>query len=330
MIKWKIFSLCAAALTLSAAAALSTSDNTAILTKADTASQISNSTSTSASENPENVKDAANLADDTLPANHDTIISKKSEKDMVWHKMLNSIDYYDTISGTTIYNIGNDVTNCLLVNFSSDLVHGKAYTTAVSVSTDKPQELLSAESITKSSPDSSVTIFCDGEDVYTLDNTAKSYTVDENFAVKRENVRPIADNERYWVNENNESCCFYRSDATNTGYAKRCIFSQELAIGCLHDFNLWSIDTIKEYNGRKCYVISGTPEEEYGKKQGVENFTFYVDYETGVLLRYEGYSSSGELVRFLYTDNMEIDEGVYINEKIDLSMYKEDVRTAIN
>ncbi len=237
--------------------------------------------------------------------------------------MLNSIDYYDSISGTTVYNVGKDINNCMVINFESDVETGKAFTTVEQINSSKPYELFDETSAAEFNLKSNVTIVSDGESVYELDNLKKTYTLDNNAAVKREDTSSIPDDERYWINEDGEPCCFYRGDATNTGYAKRCIFSQELAIGYLHDFNLWSVDSIEEYNGRKCYIISGTADEEYGKKLNVEKFKLCVDFETGVLLKYEGYSSDGELTHFLYTDNIKINEGISPIIMPNLSKYTE-------
>lgn len=283
---------------------------------------LTNAENTSALENTKSVQ-MTTVPDDGIFLTDYTTAQETNDQKTVWHKMLNSIDYYDTISGTTVYNVG-DITNCTVVNFESDIISGKARTTVAEVNMDNPKQTLAATGISYSDCDveSDITIISDGEDVYYLDNSELSYFVRDNAAVKRENMSAVSDEERYWINENGEPCCFLRNDATNTGYAKRCIFSQELAIGYLHDFNLWTVDSIEKYNGRKCYIVSGTAEDEYGAKLNVEKFELYVDFETGVLLKYEGYSSSGELTRFLYTDNIKIDEGVSINEEIDLSMYK--------
>ncbi len=233
-------------------------------------------------------------------------LKEYSDQEMVWHKMLNSIDYYDSISGTTVYNVGRDVNNCVVVDFESDVVSGKAYANVSQVNANEPYKLLN----TTNSLKNNITVISDGKDVYELDNINRTYDLKNGYAFTREETSVIPDDERYWIDENGDSCCIYRSNATNIDYAKRCVFSQEMAIGYLYDFDLWTVDEIGEYNGRKCYIVSGKPDEEYGAKLNVDNFTFYVDYETGVLLKYEGYSSDGVITDFLYTDNIEVNKGI--------------------
>ncbi|MBR3536747.1 MAG: hypothetical protein IKN85_13055 [Oscillospiraceae bacterium] len=59
-----------------------------------------------------------------------------------------------------------------------------------------------------------------------------------------------------------------------------------------------------EINGIVCYHVNGQTSEEYGKKLNVDTFDFYIDADTGVLIKYEGFDSNGVLSDFMYTNDL--------------------------
>lgn len=211
-------------------------------------------------------------------------------KEMIWHKMLNTVDYFDSVSGSFIYTI-SDINDVYEVTFNTDLNTSKAFS-----------------SISQANPSSyAVSLYSDGENYYNINDITGTYTVDPNAAVKRENSVAEDDSSRYFIGDDGIPCYSYRADSTNAYLAKSCIFPQEMAFGFLTDLSLWEIADEDQYLGRECYVISGKTAESYGQKIGVSNFEFYVDKATGVLLKYNGYDLNGQLCDFLTATDISFD-----------------------
>lgn len=112
---------------------------------------------------------------------------------------------------------------------------------------------------------------------------------------------------RVTVEDNGNPSYHYRTDITNTYLASVSLLPQEMTFGFLTDFDVWDVERTEEYVGRKCYIVSGKTNENYGQKLGVEKFTFYVDCETGVLLKYIGYDESQNIRSYIITENISFD-----------------------
>ncbi|QTN01131.1 hypothetical protein ERJ70_18670 [Sediminibacillus dalangtanensis] len=102
------------------------------------------------------------------------------------------------------------------------------------------------------------------------------------------------------------------------------LFPTHMARDYLASMDLWSIEEQNgELVGRKIFVIAGEL-SDYGKElNSADSFRFWVDKETGILIQYEIYSSSGEVKDSLYTESLEIDEGLEeFDYKPDLTGYR--------
>lgn len=93
------------------------------------------------------------------------------------------------------------------------------------------------------------------------------------------------------------------SDPTYAHEFAGCFMPREMTEGYLKDFSKWEIVVEDQYNGRVCVIVEGTS-EEYGSAFGVSRFRIFIDTETGVWLKYEGYDESGKLQDYIYTDNL--------------------------
>lgn len=234
----------------------------------------------------------------TLEKAVDYTIADKSD---VYHMMLNSIDYYNTASGTVIRADGTDLIN--VITFQTDLLNAEAYSASVLRSTDKAEDV---SAVSLSDVDFDNVVYC-ADGMLTTVSDGLSETV-ENRVTYLSDCSPIDDSERISTADDGNPIYRYRQNPTNVMFASICLFPQEMAFGFLQDQELWEITGITEKNGLTCYIIEGKTEEAYGEKLNVAAFEFFVDVNTGVLVQYEGYSADGTLSDYMYTQNIQFDD----------------------
>ncbi|WP_371068856.1 hypothetical protein [Sediminibacillus sp. JSM 1682029] len=87
------------------------------------------------------------------------------------------------------------------------------------------------------------------------------------------------------------------------------LFPRHMAMNYLASMDLWSIEEQNaELNGRKVFIIAGEL-SDYGKEHNAaDSFRFWVDKETGILIKYEIYGMDGDIIDSLYTITLEVDE----------------------
>lgn len=223
-----------------------------------------------------------------------------ADKDTVFHIMLNSIDYFDKVSGTMKFSSDNvNVVN--VVEFQSVISKAESYSRFTQCSANNMTEL-SAGSL--KTPEFENIVYCkDGKKIDIYPNS-KTYCCEENALITLDDAVPIKDEERISVAEDGMPVYNYRNNPTNVVMSSMCLFPQEITIGFLEDRDLWEIEGVKEFSGLNCYVIHGKTSEDYGAKLNVSEFEFLVDVNTGVLVRYEGFDANGNLSDFMYTENL--------------------------
>lgn len=235
-------------------------------------------------------------------------------KDEIYDMMLNSIDYYDRVSGTVYFSCGDDMSivnsvqfQCVLSEMSAYEHYTQFYSNDVAV--------CSEENVTDAVSSSNAAgiiwdkeLYCSDTALIAADNQNKTYQ-DESFnAISLESACTIPAGERVSIAEDGEPCYQYRTNPTNLPDASLCLFPQEMAFGFLTEQSLWEIDGIKNLDGRNCYHIIGKTTEDYGNKLNVETFDFLVDCNTGVLLQYIGYDANGEICDYLYSENVQFED----------------------
>ena len=235
----------------------------------------------------------------------------KANKNDIYHMMLNSIDYYDKVSGTIYFPTG-DINLVNSVQFQSVLSETTAYSHYSQVYADNISNY-SMESISSEAEEIKNLIYdeeeyCNANESVSMNLIEKSYTTKIGDAISLDCVCSIPDNERITIAEDGEPCYNYRTNPTNVPEASICIFPQEMAFGFLANQELWDIDGIEEIDGNKGYHIFGTTTKEYGNKINVSSFEFVVDVNTGVLLKYVGYDSNGEISDYMYTENIRYED----------------------
>ncbi|MDI6619472.1 MAG: hypothetical protein QME45_12525 [Clostridiales bacterium] len=146
--------------------------------------------------------------------------------------------------------------------------------------------------------------------------------------VKSEVKEPIHDNVPYNVKdrysmEDNVPVYQYRSNPACMQMSRTSLFPQEAILGFLKDYNKWDITSSDKLLGYDTYVITGDLDSYYHKKLGTK-FKWWVEKNTGILLKEEIYDSTGKVTESLETTslklNTNIDDKVFT--KADKSEYK--------
>lgn len=246
----------------------------------------------------------------------------KTEKDRIWHNMLNTVDNFDNASGT-FFCTNLDINDIHKVEFKTNLKTSEALSTDETVEIDNIDDLVSNKDfnfINTNIFDTS--LYSDGKDYYYIHEQDKTFTILKDSATTVEDSI-CNDEERFYIAEDNIPSYVYRTDATNAFLAKPCIFPQEMTFGFLTNQELWDIVGETEYLSRNCYVITGTSSPEYGKKLNVSTFEFYVDKETGILLKYCGYDKDENCTGFIVATKFQLNKDVCNIEKPCLDDYKQ-------
>jgi len=235
--------------------------------------------------------------------------STQLSKDDIYYMMLNSIDYYDMVSGTCVVAYGN-IDYSICTEFSSDLVKGifeeKVYNIdRSSLNTDDMSLDMSNAQLdyinygSFNSFDESVSNAIRSNAVaiksVKISNSDDNISYNDIYVSSKVTASKVS-GDRSYIDEDGYKNYVYRENPTNILSAELNLFPQYLAFGYLEDFDDWNIIGTDEYLGRYCTVVQGGY-TEYGEKFNVDNFTMYVDNTTGVVLKYEGYCGN-ELVDY--------------------------------
>lgn len=224
---------------------------------------------------------------------------KKYTEKKIFYKMLNSVDYYDTAEGSFSTILGEKQLKTE-IEFTSDLEEATGY-----------------ESVENKAVDTELYV-ADGER-QVFDNEEETYAEDSEVIEKE--IEIPADEDRIVEEADGSKTCNYREKISNLANADMVLAPQEITFSFLGDFSLWKIVGQEKYLGRKCVKIKGTTEEYYKEKLDVAKFTFWVDAETGFLLKYEGYNEKKELTDYITTEEIKINQPVK-EKKVSKKKYK--------
>lgn len=229
--------------------------------------------------------------------NLESINSITNVKQNILIGMLNSIDYYSTVEGTFVTSFieeGKETT----VTYKTDLINQCSYQKINNESVNFDQYVQSNIGITYNNNTN------DALEYKVLPCSETKITMTDSSLILYSNNSK--EDTRITVNSDGTKKYTYRQDMTNTGIATMSIFSQEMTFGFLGNTDLWEVIGTTEILGRTCVVISGETEEEYGEKLNVNQFVMYVDINSGIIINFEGYSSTNELTQYIETKEINI------------------------
>ena len=264
-------------------------------------------------------------------------INTESTKSYIYDRMLNSLDYFDSLQATyyfapstgfsyystyciqqgenpkskeLIYNENGELVSVCLFD-GSYVINGNSDATNVKVDVnEKKSGLISQktrfiqESIKKDRSNTLSEAFMNENNM----NTNKSY-VDIKENKKMDFVSLVDSQKRIKIlPKEKEECYFYRNNLPQLPMSNTQYFSQAFAFGFLSDFEVWNIDRIDEISGRECFVISGEINDDYSVKINTNKFEMWIDKEIGALLSMEGYDNNGDLSIILSTSEFVVDD----------------------
>lgn len=223
-------------------------------------------------------------------------LDPKSKEDYI-NKILNSVDFYNKVSGKIETNMLNgDFYNVeYILNFNE----GKSYEHIIGNDYDEETYVL------------------DGLK-YEFDNISKTQN-------KGITIEKLKFDDNYVAHFNSEfqsnygSEYVYEKDFTGIYYsAMLSIYPRQYVNDLMYDFDLWEIGDKTTYLGRDCRIIKGTIPSEFQHSFGnAETFKLIMDRETGIIFNLECYTEEGDLSVYSHTinisfDNVEVD---YFNKK---------------
>lgn len=250
------------------------------------------------------------------------VAPESATKEDIFYMMLNTIFYFDKVSGTVMFN--TDDPNAVNVDdFQCSLSDKQSYSDFTQCYiTDKNN--IGFDSL--SAPFFKNIRYCNGYDEIDVSPKSKAYRCKEGGAITIDDVIKIPDESRISTADDGMPLYNMLTTPTNVSSASMCIQPQEITFGFLSDFDLWNIEEITKFSDRTCYVINGKASAEYGASLNVADFKLMVDVQTGVILQYEGYDSNGNISNFMYTKDLQFEDKakkVRVFDKNDFPDYAE-------
>lgn len=217
--------------------------------------------------------------------------------------IFNTFDYFITASGTISYFTKTTEEN-YSIDFIADLQSKESYEHIITNDSD-------IENIT-----------CNGvQTVY--DNIAKTKMIfyintDEVSDIEKEikewnpyyNSDKSKIENRHYIDDEGYEHWFYDQTLIGTGMSNSIIKPQEMTLALLSDFSKWGFDDDSVYIDRECYIISGEACERYLNNYNVKHFKIWVDKNTFVFLKYEGYDENDEIVHYIAAENISFDKPI--------------------
>ena len=222
-------------------------------------------------------------------------------QDYVYSRMLNTQDYFNSVSGSYIYTDytrGPEIKNATYdidFNSTSDLTAHLTRTVTgpkVKVVMDDEWFILS--------PAGSI---ADGYEISHGQNNYREVTyANDRKPSNRRTLQDFAQTkaERTGVVEGSPSYT-YRNNIFASLSAS--LMPQEMTFGYLTDYDHWTIDGEEQLLGTDCIKLSGFLTGSYSDKLGITDFEMWVQKETGILIKYFGYDEDGQLVDSLITND---------------------------
>lgn len=215
-------------------------------------------------------------------------VADTDKKNYIYDKMLNTEDFYKTLTGKYQRNyrhLGDSYTvEYKVINgpkhMSFELYKGKqnaqeiSYFDSNTIKTFAINNKLKAEN--------------SGKGALVRDFVVSSNSDKANF------VPLVKSTSRIKKDSSGTNIYYYRPDMNKLYHSRTSIVPQEMTIGYLSDFKTWSITGQETVAGRNCYKIQGTLSGEYAQKLDAYSYTFWVDSETGILLKYKNFGKNGQ------------------------------------
>lgn len=238
-------------------------------------------------------------------------------KDQLYYKCLNTILYKDKLSGETNIRYRADSKDTVSGSFQFDYIKG-IYHSEFTFTLDDGSVYSETEKFNNSTEMVELYNYPEsGKKDYMVFTDGMCPKIDRTYFVDRCPVNPNdkasvanaeASNKKYYtsIDQISEAELMQTNgaDPSGAGAIAGSFCPTEMTVGYLTNFDNWEIIGTKEYQSRNCTVVQGISEEDYGNKMGVSTFEIWVDTETGIWIQYEGYDTDGNVVSYIYTENL--------------------------
>lgn len=215
---------------------------------------------------------------------NDEFFNSMNEKELLNYKVINSIDYFDTVEGE-IVSFGTYFNDT--VKYIIDIKNNRSVTHIKSSEQDIDE-------------------FFNNDVCKELDNKDKTYQdmrVSEYNKEELYNLRKLKPKQRY----GNNGLMQIRNNGILVGMAWQSILAEEFLASYLQDYDQWNIEGSEEFIGRKCTKISGK-RDCVDTRTKAEKYTALIDDETGVVLKYDEMDASGKAVNGFETKYIKYNE----------------------
>ena len=241
-----------------------------------------------------------------------------STKEGIFGKMINSVDYYDNVSGKLTTNYVDH--QCTVVDFQCDINMGYSFSHSA---------LYKVDDISVEEPDINNRLsesndeyeYCDGINYYSIDNIRCYINNAEPLQGGRDNNPIDAEelrNSLLCTGENASQDIRIVRNGANSSMAVNCVTPAPVACQLLADFESWDITGELNYIGRNCIRIAGVDKSE----NETYSFGMYVDKDTGCLLYYAKYNEN-QFVDYMAVTQISFNQEAEPVRKIDLDQYIE-------
>ncbi|MBQ6040469.1 MAG: hypothetical protein IJL32_06830 [Oscillospiraceae bacterium] len=281
-----------------------------------------------------------------------------TSKDSIYDMICNSAEYYEQASGIVRcgYDGMTEPFSCEQIKcvFQTNLNSGCAYAESERYLspniemllnlTDDADYLRDAPSAEDSTGEASYALDPDYvwrlpyRDVHFSDGTYQHelsgdtvYPSGDHNAVHRRDYKPLTKAEQCRIGSEGEVVWENRLPLSNCGnIAAEALEGYTRALIYLYDFDSWDISGIVTLAGRECVSIKGRLNREHcesvsGGVPDIDLFNFFVDTQTGVIMKYLGYHSDGSFADFIVVNQIAFDEEAMPVQFPDLSEMQENI-----
>ncbi|MEK3822251.1 hypothetical protein MKY20_24520 [Cytobacillus sp. FSL W8-0315] len=214
-------------------------------------------------------------------------------KEEILTKMINTVDYFETATGEFKMHYGHSP-GFSVVEYAIGLKNLSGGFGKRTSMVGKNQEVTSE-------------YYTEGT-VWTVFEQTKSYT-ESKYGEESRRGTPLKIEDAFSVDSEGNNVTTYR-ERPPIGVANETLFPYEIASNYTRDLNKWEIEKQnEELLGHNTLLIKGTKNH-----RDFQSFRFWVDKDTGILIKYETYDDNGDIVDYLHPINLEIN--VPIDSKI--------------
>jgi len=233
---------------------------------------------------PEAPNKDTNAEDEYIPPKQEENYNEMTKEEILT-KMINTVDNFETAIGE--YKIHyNNIPSDSVVEYSISLKN-------------KPGGFGKRTDSVKGKDEVAFQYYTGGS-VWTLSEQTKTY-MESKYLEEGSPGTPLKIEDAFSVHSDGNNLTNYR-ERPPIGVANETLFPYEIASNYTRDLNSWNIEKQnEELLGHNTLVIKGNI-----NRRDFQSFRFWVDKDTGILVKYETYNSAGDVVDYLYPTKLEI------------------------